>query len=200
MSRAEGQRERRRSRLPAKQQAWHGQGSTPEPWDHDLSPRQALNWLSHPGAPKGEFLIVHHSKKFWKSLSWCNVCIVQPPRHFKEGLIAPLLKVLSSDTLGYQPLQGLPLLQRATCNSDVWPFLGCPTTNSWQGREKDQPIMFQTKRIPKGHLNFIVPHGVSRDSCSDLHNSISPSTQTCFFPLSFIDVDPKALPSKHPTQ
>jgi len=31
---------------------------SPEPWDHDLSPRQSLNQLSHPGAPVFYF-------KFW---------------------------------------------------------------------------------------------------------------------------------------
>ena len=60
----EGQRERGkhsiRSRLQAlscQHRAWHGT-STHELRNHDLSWRQMLNWLSHPGAPQlGSFCL-----------------------------------------------------------------------------------------------------------------------------------------------
>ena len=45
-------RERRgKSRLATEQEAWHGAQLVPAPWDHDLSRRQTLNGLSHPGTP-----------------------------------------------------------------------------------------------------------------------------------------------------
>ena len=57
-----GGRGRGRSRLPTEHEARHG-GSIPGPWDHDLSWRQTLNPLSHPGAPCSFFLIaVWHSQ------------------------------------------------------------------------------------------------------------------------------------------
>ena len=34
------------------------QGSIPGPWDHDLSWRQTLNGLSHPGTPRNTFYIM----------------------------------------------------------------------------------------------------------------------------------------------
>ena len=34
-------------------------GSIPGPWDHDLSQRQMLNWLSHPGTPSIFFFFFH---------------------------------------------------------------------------------------------------------------------------------------------
>ena len=43
------QRERERSMLPEGQGTQHG--LHPRTWDHDLSPRQMLNPLSHPGLP-----------------------------------------------------------------------------------------------------------------------------------------------------
>ena len=49
MSGVEGQREREKQ-TPC----WAGKstrGWIPGPWDHDLSWRQSLNWLSHPGGP-----------------------------------------------------------------------------------------------------------------------------------------------------
>ena len=54
----EGQREKcRRSEAGSVLTAagWCG-AQIHEPWDHDLSWSQALNWLSHPGAPKVLFL------------------------------------------------------------------------------------------------------------------------------------------------
>ena len=45
-------RGRGRSRLPA------GQGSISGPWDHGLSRKQALNWLSHPGTPRQLILYI----------------------------------------------------------------------------------------------------------------------------------------------
>ena len=50
-------RGRGRSRLPAKQEANVGfmWGSIPRPSDHDLSQRQMLKGLSHPGAPCGAY-------------------------------------------------------------------------------------------------------------------------------------------------
>ena len=54
MSREKG-RGKGRSRLPTEQGARHGAQSQdpriPGSQDHDLSWRQSLNWLSHPGAP-----------------------------------------------------------------------------------------------------------------------------------------------------
>ena len=47
-----GRNKRRgRNRLPIEQgtPTW---GSIPGPWDHDLSPRQTVNQLSHPGTPQ----------------------------------------------------------------------------------------------------------------------------------------------------
>ena len=43
-------RGRGRSGLSTEQRAWCGALSQ-DPWDHDLSWRQTLNWPSHPGAP-----------------------------------------------------------------------------------------------------------------------------------------------------
>ena len=66
-----GGRHRLRSRLQAlscQYRAWCGIW-THEPWDHDLSWSQMLNWLSHPGAPYGLFLNKAFSPSFphtWK--------------------------------------------------------------------------------------------------------------------------------------
>ena len=49
-----GGRERRRSRLPTEQGAGLPQGHGVHPSDQDLSRRQTLNRLSHPGAPRAE--------------------------------------------------------------------------------------------------------------------------------------------------
>ena len=54
-NRGEGQRERERSRLPRVESPI--QGSIPGPQDHDLSLRQTLNRLSHPGTSKKIFSI-----------------------------------------------------------------------------------------------------------------------------------------------
>ena len=50
-SRGSGRQREKEEQVPH----WTGspmQGSVPGPWDHDLSWRQTLNQLSHPGAPK----------------------------------------------------------------------------------------------------------------------------------------------------
>ena len=55
-SRGKGQREKQTS-------CWAGSltwGSIPGPWDHDLSQRQMLNWLSYPGVPFSVCLRVYH--------------------------------------------------------------------------------------------------------------------------------------------
>ena len=46
----EGHQKKRSKQTPhwAMTSTW---GSIPEPWDHDLSWSQMLNWLNHPGAP-----------------------------------------------------------------------------------------------------------------------------------------------------
>ena len=50
---------RKRSRLPAKQGGltW---GSIPGPQDHDLTHRQTLKWLRHPGTPS--FILIYIEK------------------------------------------------------------------------------------------------------------------------------------------
>ena len=56
----EGQRERNRILKQILQTSMRKEpltwGSIPGSWDHDLSQRQILNWLSHPGAPKHPLL------------------------------------------------------------------------------------------------------------------------------------------------
>ena len=59
---SEGQRHRQRGK---EKQASHRAesltwGSIPGPWDHDLSQRQMLNWLSYPGVPLSVCLRVYH--------------------------------------------------------------------------------------------------------------------------------------------
>ena len=53
-----GQREREKQTPPRSRKPMYG--SIPGPWDHDLSWRQTLNQLSHPGTPPNAFLIM-----FW---------------------------------------------------------------------------------------------------------------------------------------
>ena len=43
--------ERGRSKLPTEQRTQQRGALIPGPWNHDLSQRQTLNRLSHPGAP-----------------------------------------------------------------------------------------------------------------------------------------------------
>ena len=54
-SMSEGQRQREKE-APCSAGSWM-QGPTPGPWDHDLSQRQRLNWLSHPSSLTGFLLI-----------------------------------------------------------------------------------------------------------------------------------------------
>ena len=49
-------RGRGRSRLPMEQGGSLTWSSIPGPWDHDLSRRQTLNQLNHPGAPQSKCL------------------------------------------------------------------------------------------------------------------------------------------------
>ena len=63
-----------RSRLQAlrcRDRARHG-ARTHEPWDHDLSWSQMVNWLSHPGAPESQFWIFLSLARngFTKGLLW----------------------------------------------------------------------------------------------------------------------------------
>jgi len=53
-SRRGRERERESSRLPVEQEARCG--AHLGPWDHDLSQRQILNRLSHPGTPTAHSL------------------------------------------------------------------------------------------------------------------------------------------------
>ena len=48
------QRGEGKSRLPAEQET-QSRAWSQDSWDHDLSQRQMLNWLSHPGAPISYF-------------------------------------------------------------------------------------------------------------------------------------------------
>ena len=57
-------RRRGRSRLLSEQGAQH-EAPFPGPWGHDLSRRQTLNWLSHPGAPS-----VNHFNKWSNTRRW----------------------------------------------------------------------------------------------------------------------------------
>ena len=73
-------RERRRHRirnrlqaLSCQHRAWYGV-ATHGPWDHDLSPSQMLNRLSHPGPQNRIFLKFHLVKKFKNFL--CFFCPV----------------------------------------------------------------------------------------------------------------------------
>ena len=40
-------------------------GSIPESWDHDLSGRQTVNWLNHPGVPIIFKLVDHTANSLW---------------------------------------------------------------------------------------------------------------------------------------
>ena len=90
-SQGEGQREREKQ-TPH----WAGslmQGLITGPWDHDLSQRQTLNWLSHPGAPGNPFKPRLLSNTFcprcgagmfttgwdWDLLLWntCSACLLE---------------------------------------------------------------------------------------------------------------------------
>ena len=66
----EMQRERERSRLLAELSWSPTGGSIPRPWDHDLSQRQTLNHLSHPGAP-----IVQLLSRWSLNLAWLGSCL-----------------------------------------------------------------------------------------------------------------------------
>ena len=69
---------------------WAGsltQGSIPGPWDHDLSQRQMLNQLSHPGAPSVNSLSLREflttSKGRWTRLN--RMTILEPKCDFAGG-------------------------------------------------------------------------------------------------------------------
>ena len=74
-----------RSRLPAEPGGLLGGagGWIPKPWDHHLRQRQALNFLSHSGAPKRFYsYLVHAHSGVWNN----NNKITQPtnlPTHPK---------------------------------------------------------------------------------------------------------------------
>ena len=84
-----GVRGRGRSRLPAERGA--SQGFIPGLWDHDLSPHQMLNWLSHEGVFDFYFFVellgsfiycfpesIHLFVFFWISQSFLKITILNP--------------------------------------------------------------------------------------------------------------------------
>jgi len=104
------------------------QGLIPGPWDHDLSQRQPLHRLSHPGAPGSFFFhrrcsISQHSRMFWMEDCWglLHVAIPSSVRHSPDtplvasihtaaphlGSIPPIPRSLTMGSLSLPPASSL---------------------------------------------------------------------------------------------
>ena len=75
---------RGRSRLHTEQGARRIWGSIPGPWDHDLSRRQMLNRLSHPGIPRFSLTILRQQGS-WKKKKKTHLSMFILNRAFTLG-------------------------------------------------------------------------------------------------------------------